>query len=95
MAQDLIRYDECKEEVSILLDVIASQDSVNRVQESINLTLRKKNIAYESTIAEYQSIDQFQTNVINLSRAKQKKLRKQRNISIGIGIAAIGAFLIK
>lgn len=95
MAQDLVRYDACKAENEILRSVIGVKDSTIDAQEALTLTLRKKNIAYQSTIQEYQSLDEFQSKSLEVLKNKQLKTKRQRNGFIYFSAALIVGFIIK
>ena len=95
MAQDLVRYDACKEETSALRSIIAIKDSVITTQEALTLTLRKQNVAYQSTIGEFESIDAFQTGTIKSLQDKQGRTRRQRNALVYFSMALITALIIK
>lgn len=95
MAQDLVRYDACKAENEILRNVIDVKDSTIEAQEALTLVLRKKNIAYQSTIQEYQSLDEFQSKSLEIIKAKQKKTKRQRNVFIYFSTALIAALIVK
>jgi len=95
MTQDLIRYDACKTENEILRSVIGAKDSTIKVQDELTLTLRKKNIAYQSIIQEYQSLDEFQSKSLEVLKNKQKKTKRQRNGFIYFSTALIVALIVK
>lgn len=95
MTQDLIRFDACKTENEILRNVILVKDSTTKVQDELILTLRKKNIAYQSTIQEYQSLDEFQSKSLEILKNKQKKTKRQRNGFIYFSAALIVGLIVK
>ena len=95
MVQDLVRYDLTKQEVIELNNNLRLRDEQIAKQDSLSLALRKKCIAYQSTITEYQYIDEANTRAISSLKDKQRKTKRQRNGFIYFSMTLLGALILR
>lgn len=95
MVQDLVRYDITKQEVTELSKSLKLRDEQIAKQDSLALALRKKCIAYQSTITEYQYIDEANTRTISSLKDKQRKTKRQRNGFIYFSTILLTALILR